>query len=86
MSSARLKGSIYVHKVENSSPTSSLTLSGPKGCLSYDMDIMWKLTWLMLQQAHILSRLLNYGNSLYKTSEVWRNLKPRVTECLDFKV
>jgi len=64
VSSAELKVSAFIHKVENPA-TLSLTFVGQKGNLSYSREVMWKLTWLMLQQAHIFSRLLNYGNSLH---------------------
>jgi hypothetical protein len=44
MTSSELKGSTLVYKVENPSPTWSLTFVGQKGNLSYDMEMMWKLT------------------------------------------
>jgi len=43
VSSAGLKVSTFVHKVEN--PTTwSLIFVGQKGNLSYGMEMMWKLT------------------------------------------
>jgi hypothetical protein len=43
VASAGLKGSTFVHKVENPA-TWSLTFVVQKGNLSYDMEMMWKLT------------------------------------------
>jgi hypothetical protein len=43
VSSAGLKVSTFVHKVENPA-TWSLIFVGQKGNLSYDMEVMWKLT------------------------------------------
>jgi hypothetical protein len=43
VSSAELKVSTFIHKVENPS-TLSLTFVGQKGNLSCDMEVMWKLT------------------------------------------